>query len=324
MATTARLCLAVAFALWLTVEAAIASPLETALNSVVSVLPVMPPERFRAEEPEGSGVVVADGRYVLTALHVVDGAEAILVRSWDGEITEARFHGSDPYTDLAVLEIAMQLHPAPLGGDPPLGARVCALGNAFGLDLSVSCGVVSGIHRTGVGFNRIEDFVQTDAAVNPGASGGALVDEEGRVVGILSAIFAKESDANIGVNFAVAAPLAARVVSSILAGGTYRPPQTGLTLERDPRAGEPGRLAAVVVEVAADSAAERAGFQGGDRIVRAADRRVRKPADFVSATARLVPPDSLTVRIERAGRELELKLELAAEEAAAPLAPINE
>lgn len=312
------LALAVTFGLGTPSRALAESAIETALRSVVSVLPVMPPERFRAEEPEGSGVVVGGGSHVITALHVVDGADAILVRSSDGELVSARLFGSDPYTDLAVLEIDAAMEPAVFGGDPALGARVCAIGNAFGLDLSVSCGVVSGVHRTGVGFNRIEDYVQTDAAVNPGASGGALVDESGRVVGILSAIFTKESDANIGINFAVAVALAGQVVDSILAGGSYRPPQTGLTLERDPPAGETGRLAALVVEVAANSPAERAGFRNGDRIVRAASRRIRKPSDFVSAIARLARPDVLTVGIERSGRTLELQLPLAADEAAAP------
>ena len=305
----ARLCLAVTLVVAPAAQVAGAPAIEKALQSVVSVLPVMPPERFRAEEPEGSGVVVGEGRHIVTALHVVAGAEAILVRSWDGEIVEARLHGSDPYTDLAVLEIDSAMPPAQLGDDPALGTRVCALGNAFGLDLSVSCGVVSGIHRTGVGFNRIEDFLQTDAAVNPGASGGALIDEEGRVVGILSAIFTQDSDANIGVNFAVAVPLAARVVGSIVAGGSYRPPRTGLTLESDPEAGATGLMAALVSEVASDSLAEGAGFEQGDRILRAGERRIRKPADFISATARAATHDVLPVTIERAGRTLELKLE---------------
>ncbi len=284
------------------------APLERALRSVVSILPVMPPERFRAEEPEGSGVVVGSGQHIVTALHVVNGAEAIFVRSADGDIVEARMHGSDPYTDLALLEIEEAMPPARLGGDPPLGARVCAVGNAFGLDLSVSCGVISGVHRTGVGFNRVEDFHQTDAAVNPGASGGALVNETGQVVGILSAIFTQESDANIGVNFAVAVPLAARVIDSLIAGQDFRPPTIGVTLERDPQAGEPGRLAAIVSEVTSDSAAAAAGFRDGDRIVRAGPRRVRKPSDFVSAIARLEVDQTIEVEIERSGRSVELTL----------------
>jgi S1-C subfamily serine protease len=289
---------------------------------VVSVLPVMPPERYRAEEPEGSGVVVHDGRYVVTALHVVDGAETVFVRSRGGEIVEARFFGSDPYTDLAVLEMDVSMPPVRFGGDPALGVRVCAVGNAFGLDLSVSCGVVSGVHRAGVGFNRIEDFVQTDAAVNPGASGGALLDEEWQVVGILSAIFTQESDANIGVNFAVAAPLAERVVSAIIEEGGYLPIQAGLSLERDPPAGQSGRLAALVVDVAADSPGARAGFREGDRIIRAADRRVRKPADLISAMARLSGRSEIVIGIERAGRELDLRLSVV-EPAGAPVEETN-
>jgi len=104
--------------------------------------------------------------------------------------------------DITLLTIGFSESP------PELGDPVCAIGNAFGLGLTVTCGVVSGLHKAGVGFNAIEDFVQTDAAVNPGASGGALVNRSGKLVGVLSAIFTKKSDANIGVNFAVSSSLA--------------------------------------------------------------------------------------------------------------------
>ncbi len=294
-------------------QLAAGASLESAMRSVVSVLPIMQPESYRSEEPEGSGVVIGEGRHVVTAMHVIEGAEAIRVRSRDGEVMEARLYASDPYTDLAVLEIEGAMTPAVMGGDPALGDRVCAVGNAFGLDLSVSCGVVSGVHRAGVGFNRIEDFVQTDAAVNPGASGGALVDESGRVVGILSAIFTRESDANIGVNFAVAAPLAQRVTEALLNGGAYQPVETGLTVEGDPPAGESGRLAARVADIAAGSPAERAGLREGDRIIAADGRRVRKPSDLVSAVARFAAPASIELAVERNGRELVLRLDVEAD-----------
>ena len=100
--------------------------------------------------------------------------------------------GRDPLTDLAVLQDrGGPADAAPTAQEPDLGAPVCAVGNQFGLGLSVTCGVVSAVRRSGVGFNPIEDFIQTDAVVNPGASGGALVDGDGRLVGVLSAIFTK-------------------------------------------------------------------------------------------------------------------------------------
>jgi S1-C subfamily serine protease len=104
--------------------------------------------------------------------------------------------------------IAAATTPIALAGErPETGAPVCALSNAFGLGIGITCGVVSANRRSGIGFNRVEDFLQTDAALNPGSSGGALVDLDGRLVGLLSAIFTKDSDANIGVNFAVSTEL---------------------------------------------------------------------------------------------------------------------
>jgi S1-C subfamily serine protease len=90
---------------------------------------------------------------------------------------------------------------------PLTGSHVCALGNSFGLGTGISCGVVSAVNRMGVGINKIEDFIQTDAAVNPGMSGGALVDPQGRLVGLVDAIFTKEADIDAGVNFAISVPL---------------------------------------------------------------------------------------------------------------------
>ncbi|MGI9384616.1 MAG: S1C family serine protease, partial [Methyloligellaceae bacterium] len=153
-----------------------AQALDAVRGSVVSVLPTWPPDVKRSEEPEGSGVAVLDGATVVTALHIVDRATSIRIRTAKGRIVPAKLVGLDRATDIAILSIDTPLPPLSLASeDPALGQPVCAVGNAFGLGLSVTCGVVSGVHRAGMGFNVIEDFVQTDAAVNPGASGGALV-----------------------------------------------------------------------------------------------------------------------------------------------------
>ena len=187
------------------VQADGAEGLRHVMQSVVSVLPRVPQSKRNNDEPEGSGVVVFDGRYVVTALHVVKHAREVVIRSLDGEIMRAEILGRDKATDLALLEIAKALKPVRFGRDPEVGSQVCAIGNAFGLGLSLSCGMVSAIHRTGTGFNPVEDFVQTDAAVNPGYSGGALVNRGGELVGMLSAIFTKSGEGSIGVNFAVSA-----------------------------------------------------------------------------------------------------------------------
>ncbi len=193
------------------------------LDSVVSVLPLWPgygqggqADTTPGDEPEGTAVAIRAGGYLVTALHIVDRAEAITVRTADGRLAEAALVGRDALSDLAVLKVALDLPVLAYGPEPDLGAPVCAVGNQFGLDLSVTCGVVSAVRRTGVGFNVIEDFIQTDTVVNPGASGGALVDGAGRLAGLLLAIFTKDSDANIGINFAVSAALVRRVADDLI------------------------------------------------------------------------------------------------------------
>lgn len=274
------------------------------MPSVVSVLPVFPAGRSRIDEPEGSGAAILDGRHILTAMHVVDGADRVMVRTSEGDIVDALVMGSDYFTDVAVLRLDTSLPPLSIRGDAELGEPVCALGNAFGLGLTVACGIVSGVHKAGIGFNRIEDFVQTDAAVNPGVSGGALIDDEGNLVGLVSAIFTKTSDANIGVNFAVAAPLVERVVGEILETGTFEPPPTGLELGPWPPFGEEGRQSAEILEIDPRSPVALAGLRVGDRIVMAADRRIRRPDDYVSAVVRLDPSEPFEVEFERAGKSV--------------------
>lgn len=299
-----------ALALLAPVSAA-ADTLDQAVRSVVSVMPEWPPDARRQEEPEGSGVVILDGRTILTAAHIVNKALSIRIRTLDGDILPARLEGRDNATDLAVLTVGADLPAIEFEEkDPALGDKVCAIGNAFGLGLSVTCGVVSGIHRAGIGFNPVEDFVQTDAAVNPGASGGALVDAEGKMVGLLSAIFTKKSDANIGVNFAVSAGLARQVASALKGGGRVARAISGMRLEQAPARGETGRLGARVVRVRPGSLAGRAGIRTEDVIVRAGDRRVRKPADFVSVMSRLKEAGSLELEITRGGKAVKLRIAL--------------
>jgi S1-C subfamily serine protease len=279
-----------------------------AMAAVVSVLPEWPPDAQRNEEPEGSGVAIFDGRRILTALHVVDRALAVRVRTSQGEVIKARVAALDRASDLALMEIDAPLPALQFAGDAELGDPVCAIGNAFGLGLSVTCGVVSGINRAGVGFNAVEDFVQTDAAVNPGASGGALVDDRGRLVGILSAIFTKTSDANIGVNFAVSAPLAKRVAVALRDQGAVPWLASGVQLVASPARFTEGRLGATVTAVREGSPAERAGIEVGDLIVALAGRPVRKPADVIGVLARHAAPVAVTVDIYREETPMALTL----------------
>ena len=288
------------------------------LNSVVSVLPQWPgmaqggnPEIPPGVAPEGSAVAILPGGYLATALHVVDKALSVTVRLYDGRELAAEIVGRDPPSDLALLKVAAELPLLPAAPEPSLGSPVCAIGNQFGLDLSVTCGVVSGLRRTGTGFNPIEDFVQTDATVNPGSSGGALVDGEGRLVGLLSAIFAKESDASIGVNFAVSHALLMRVMDDLAADGQVRRASPGL---RFVNLSAEERAQAVGVKVAGvrpDGPGEAAGFESGDIVTSIDGRSLRKLSDAITALQLRRPGDELTLAVLRDGAPLRLKLILA-------------
>jgi S1-C subfamily serine protease len=263
--------------------------------------------------PEATAVAVLPGGLLATALHVVDRAEAITVRLADGRRYQAELVAGDGATDLALLRIPVDLpllEPAP---EPALGAPVCAVGNAFGLDLSVTCGVVSATRRSGVGFNPVEDFIQTDASVNPGASGGALVDRDGRLVGLLSAIFTKDADADIGVNFAVSAALLMRVVEDLAAHGRVLRPASGFRVaDLDPdEAGAANEAVGVrVVAVAPDGAGEAAGLAEGDVVTAIAGRALRKASDATAAIQLQRPGDRVALEVRRGGEPLSLNLDL--------------
>ena len=280
----------------------------TAMRSVVSVLPQWPGRPPNADEPEGSGEVVGEGRPVITANHVLGAARRVLVRTSAGEVIAARIAGGDKASDLALLEIDDALPAFVFARPPNLGAPVCAIGNACGLGLSLTCGTVSAVQRSNAGFNAIEDFVQTDAAVNPGASGGALVNEKGELVGVLSAIFTKTSDANIGVNFAVSAALVERVYGALKTGRRIVWRFAGLGLRNAPARGATGRQGALVVSVQAGGAGARAGLQAGDLIVQAGGRRVRGAGGFRAAMALLMPGEHMQIVFRRDEKDMTAEL----------------
>ena len=161
--------------------------------------------------PAGTGIFIGTGdrsSHLATAAHVITRATKIEILTEDGMRHAAAVIAVDNQRDIAILETKLKRRPITLRlTDPAIGEHGCAIGNSFGLGLSISCGVVSAIHRRQVGFNPIEDFVQTDAAINPGGSGGALVDADGRLIGMIDGIFTKEADIDAGVNFAVSVPL---------------------------------------------------------------------------------------------------------------------
>ena len=284
-----------------------ALPAET-LESVVSVLPVWPgrPQGGAGGRPgvapEGSGVVLKPG-LIATAWHAVEPARRIDVRLSDGRILPARLVAKDAASDIALLRVDARLPPIGIAPAPRLAQPVCAIGNTFGLGLSVTCGVVSALNVTDAGFNAVEDFVQTDAAANPGSSGGALVDRQGRLVGMMSAIFASEGDTDIGVNFAVSTDLLMRVVEALISDGRVDYPAPGWRLETAGRGRLAEAAAPVVGAVGEGGPADRAGIRPGDAVLKIGARRVRTPRDAVAAFAVIRDPGApVDIVLLRGGR----------------------
>lgn len=242
-------------------------------------VPRRPPRRFE-QQGQGTGFIVTPEGHILTNNHVVENADRILVRLADGREQEAHLIGTDPVTDIAVLKIdARDLPAAELGDSDALqvGEWVIAVGNPFGLQSTVTTGIVSAKGRTHLGILEVEDFIQTDAAINPGNSGGPLVDLRGRVVGINSAIFSR-SGGYQGIGFAIPINLARRVKDEILKFGRVRRGTLGIrmgTLRPDSARRLNIKGGAVITEVLPNSPARDAGLRRGDIIVEFAGQPVR-------------------------------------------------
>jgi len=192
-------------------------------------LPDQQPQERRTQAL-GSGVIVDAAKgYILTNNHVVDKADAITVTLKDGRNFKAKLIGTDPATDIAVVQIqAKDLTALKLGNSDRLqvGDFVVAIGNPFGLGQTVTSGIVSALGRSGLGIEGYEDFIQTDASINPGNSGGALVDLDGQLIGINTAIFS-QSGGNIGIGFAIPINMAHEIMAQLIAHGEVKRGQLG-------------------------------------------------------------------------------------------------
>ncbi len=295
---------------------AVVRAVERAGPAVVSVGTARAGGRLgRGLQAAASGVVVAPDGYVLTNHHVVQGARELVVGLSDGRTVPATRVGDDPHTDLALLRVADGgLAAAELGDSSRLrvGQLVVAIGNPLGFSASVTAGVVSALGRTL--FSRtgrlIENVIQTDAALNPGNSGGPLVDSAGRVVGINTAVIAGAQ----GLCFAIPVNTARWVAGQLLQYGRVRRAYLGV-------AAEPVRLerrvvvehrleaegAARLVHVEPESAASRAGLRPGDVVVRAGSRVVRGPEDLQLAVGQHPPGQPLELCVLRGSRMVTVK-----------------
>jgi serine protease Do len=274
----------------------------------------------RREESLGSGVVVSPDGYILTANHVVEGADEVKVAlgdSSDGNEYTAKVVGTDPPTDVAVLKINAHDLPAITLGDSDqleVGDVVLAIGNPFGVGQSVTMGIVSGLGRH-YGVNGYENFIQTDAAINGGNSGGALVDAEGRLVGINTWI-ATSSGGNEGVGFAVPVNMARRVMQSLISGGKVTRGYLGI-VPQDITPGLaqqfnlPDQSGALVGDVEDGTPAQKAGIKSGDVITQVNGMTIADANSLRIAVSELTPGTRVTVKLLRNGQEKVIPLTLA-------------
>lgn len=282
--------------------------------------PGMPRERI--QRSLGSGVIVdAERGIVLTNSHVVENADEIAVTLYDGRTFDAEPVGADDETDLAVIRIPPEgLAELPLGdsGRLRVGDFVVAVGNPFGLGQSVTSGIVSALGRHGIGQSGMQDFIQTDAPINRGNSGGALVNLAGELVGINTAILSP-SGGNIGIGFAIPASMARSVMEQLVEHGQVRRGTLGLdTQALNPDLARALNLdrerGAVITQVQAGSPAEKAGLKPGDVIIRAGDREIARPQDLRNVLGVLQVDQTVRLTVLRDGHERVVEAKVSAPE----------
>ena len=263
----------------------------------------------------GSGFIVDRDGLILTNNHVVENAEKIIVKLSDGREFEAKVVGRDPKTDIAVIKINSEgnLPTAPLGDSDRLevGEHVLAIGNPFGLEHTVTAGIVSAKGRN-IGAGPYDNFIQTDASINPGNSGGPLINTRGEVVGINAAIFS-QSGGNIGIGFTIPINLVKELMPQLKEDGKVTRGWLGVAIQNvtPPIAESLGMdkaTGALVANVSKDGPAERGGIKVGDVITEFDGRKVKESKDLPIIVARTPVGKKVSVKVLREGKEIVLPL----------------
>jgi S1-C subfamily serine protease len=254
----------------------------------------------------GSGVIYDSDGLILTAAHVVAGEQTVTVRLNDGEDVEGTVIGGTPGADVAVVQVDRTGLPAAelaLDGDPEVGQLAIAVGSPWGLQGTVTAGIISAVDQSIPSGGSARAVLQTDAAINPGNSGGPLVDRQGRVLGINVSIFSL-SGANDGVGFAVPIDVAHNIAERLVSGESIVSAFLGVIGQN----AESGQAGALITEVTPDSGADDAGIEVGDLVTTLAGVRVEGIADLAAQVQTHSAGDTVEVVIVRDGREQTLNV----------------
>ena len=272
----------------------------------------------------GTGFIWDGAGHIVTNDHVVQGAGRLAVRFASGQVQQAQVIGTAPNYDLAVLRVDNTRGlPSPVAvgtsADLKVGQLVFAIGNPFGLDQTLTTGIISALHRRlpTNGGREISNVIQTDAAINPGNSGGPLLDSAGRVIGVNTAILSP-SGTSAGIGFAVPIDSVNRVVPEIIARGYVPTPGIGIIAANEAAATRAGVEGVVIARTVPGSAAERAGLRGidsgtgrlGDVIVGVNSKPVRRLADLTQALEQLGVGKRATLTLRRDGREMTVEVDI--------------
>jgi serine protease DegQ len=265
------------------------------------------PERQSASL--GSGVIVSPDGYILTNNHVVEDADDIEVGLADGRTVPAKIVGTDPETDLAVIQVAERKLPVMLLGHPEkarVGDVVLAIGNPFGVGQTVTMGIISAVGRNNLHINHFENFIQTDAAINFGNSGGALVDTSGNLLGINSAIYS-QTGGSVGIGFAIPVTTAKAVLDEIVAHGQVVRGWIGIesqdiTPELADSFGLQRKTGAIIAGVVRGGPADKAGMKPGDILADVGGKDVASTTDMLNLIAQLRPGGKTRMTVIRKNR----------------------
>jgi serine protease Do len=275
------------------------------------------PKEFK-QASLGSGVIADKDGYILTNSHVVKDADDIKIKLSDMREFKGKVIGTDPKTDLAIIKIEAHNLPVIKIGDSDkmrVGETVIAIGTPFGLNQTVTSGIVSAVGRANVGIAEYEDFIQTDAAINPGNSGGALVNVRGELIGINTAIFST-SGGYQGIGFAVPSNMAKAVMGSLIKSGKVVRGWLGVSIQPvtpdlAKQFGLKEEKGALVGDVIEDGPAEKAGIQRGDVIVEFDGREVTDPAGLRNMVAGTSPEKQIAIKVLRAGKPKTMNIVIA-------------